>query len=143
MVIVVILLIIVIIIVSTFITIIHYQYCCHNCRFCIYRHGDHNCDLFPRPPPFLFSFFYPLLSPPFLTPRFYPPSLPPVPVACNAGFFSSAGSTSCTYCQPGYYCPTPKTSIMTNCTSGTYSLGEKRERTPTRVRCCFIQNILI
>ena len=66
-----------------------------------------------------------IFSPSSFSRYFYISTLisPSAPVICSAGRFAAPGSTSCTFCRPGYYCPSAATSIMSNCTSGTYSIG--------------------
>jgi hypothetical protein len=53
------------------------------------------------------SFFFPL----------------PVPMICPKGTYAPAGSSSCTSCPPGYFCPSTQEVIAYPCNNGTFATG--------------------
>ena len=51
------------------------------------------------------------------------PTTDALPIICNTGEYASAGSTSCTICPAGSYCPEPPPGAPTLCADGWYANG--------------------
>ena len=51
------------------------------------------------------------------------------PEACDPGTYAPLGSSACTPCPPGFFCPTVTSGVVSECQPGTYSIGGAQQCT--------------